>query len=379
MPNTGKMLGKFGPVAIWLVAVTAVVALYVQRTKTFSVTGLAISRTQTVAAIDDGILRRLPAALYQTVKQDDVLAVVELGSPLQNEYRQAALAAQKATAQAELERLESELAAAKEKMGLELNLQVADQTLQKRRLLLDVEQAKLEILRIRTSLEPDRVQLTGVELEKKTLEQLLQKQAVEPYEVQKVQLQYEQLNQKIQAQARLLEQAEADWQQAKLRLETFPSTGQPEDKLETLLEPLRKALVVQEKRLAELFAPTTQMTLTAPFDGLVSAMYCTQGQAVTAGQTILTLNAPSADFITVWLDQAQVGSITEMTQVEVVKMTTPRKIFRSRVMSVGPVIEEMPRQLWKNPAMPQWGRPARIAVPPDAGLLGNEIVGIRGL
>lgn len=84
MPNTGKMLGKFGPVAIWLVAVTAVVALYVQRTKTFSVTGLAISRTQTVAAIDDGILRRLPAALYQTVKQDDVLAVVELGSPLQN-------------------------------------------------------------------------------------------------------------------------------------------------------------------------------------------------------------------------------------------------------------------------------------------------------
>jgi hypothetical protein len=38
----------------------------------------------------------------------------------------------------------------------------------------------------------------------------------------------------------------------------------------------------------------------------------------------------------------------------------------------------MPQRLWRNPNIPQWGRPVLIDIPPGLSLVPGEVVGIRG-
>jgi hypothetical protein len=39
----------------------------------------------------------------------------------------------------------------------------------------------------------------------------------------------------------------------------------------------------------------------------------------------------------------------------------------------------MPEQLWRNPAIPQWGRPIVIRIPKGLELVAGELVGVRTL
>ena len=52
---------------------------------------------------------------------------------------------------------------------------------------------------------------------------------------------------------------------------------------------------------------------------------------------------------------------------------------RAEVVSVGPVIEQLPMQLWRSPNTPQWGRPFLVRASADMKLLAGERVGIRRL
>lgn len=375
----GKLWNGFLPVFIWLSAVGLVVVLYVHRGQSFVVTGLAMSRTQTAAAIDDGILRQIAVELYQPVKRGDLLAVLEVGSPLQNDYTRALMEAQKNTAIAEMDRLQTELNAVRDKLALDMGIQGVAVLQTRRQLVMDVEQARIAVLQAKTMLEPDKVLLAGLELEKGALSKLMQKQAVEPYEYQKAELEYEQISRKVAQEQQLLEQAQADLQAAQRRLEECPAITTADTLLDTLVAPYAKAVQVQEKRLAELFVPMTRLQMTAPFDGIVSQLFCTEGQAVGAGQEIMVISQAAADSVVVWLDPAKAGQVAENKDVEVIRGTAPRAVIRTRVASVSPAIEQMPVQLWRNPATPQWGRPARILVPSEMHLLANEVVGVRGL
>ena len=93
----------------------------------------------------------------------------------------------------------------------------------------------------------------------------------------------------------------------------------------------------------------------------------------------MTITSPVADYITVWVDQRQVGIVHEKMPVDIVKTTAPHAVYKAEVASMGSAFEQIPQQLWKSPNVPQWGRPVRISVSPELGLLGNEVVGVYGL
>jgi hypothetical protein len=75
----------------------------------------------------------------------------------------------------------------------------------------------------------------------------------------------------------------------------------------------------------------------------------------------------------------QLGRIRERMTVELIKTSEPAQIAGSQVVYLGPVMELMPEQLWRNPNIPQWGRPMLINIPPGFELIPGEMVGIRGL
>jgi multidrug resistance efflux pump len=213
------------------------------------------------------------------------------------------------------------------------------------------------------------------------LEELLGKQAVDLYEVQKIRIEHNSLASKVKAEEELLTQAQTDLNQAQERLAQYTASAPAEstEPIRRRLEPYDKAIAVQEKYMEELTAPSYLWTVKAEFDGVVGTIACAEGQAVTTEIPILTITSPAAEYVTVWLDSQQAGLIREKMPVEIIKTTAPRAVFHAEVASMGSAFELLPEQLWKTAGIPQWGRPVRIPVSAEMRLLGNEIVGVHGL
>lgn len=375
----GKLIGRMLPAAVWLSATAAVVFLYLHRHQTFALTGLAVASSQTLSAADNGIVRVIPVSLFEPVQRGDLLAIVELGSPPENEYLKAVNEARKNTMLAELDRLKAELAAVEQQLRFDIAAEHNSLMLRYGQLALDVENLYLDLLQIRTDLEMDRGLLAGLELEKNAVHDLLDKQAIHPYEARKAELEYEAMARKVAATEQLEAEAQNRLNAARRQLEQYALGQVDQSYIDALLGPHRKAVTVQENMLAELFAPTFRMMLTAKIDGVVSSILTSEGQGVQAGDIILTVSPPSADYILAWLDPAFQRPLEIHQPVEVAKHTFPRQVFQSEISSISPTVELLPEQLWPTPTMPKWGRAIKISIPEGIQLAGNELVGIRGL
>jgi hypothetical protein len=60
-------------------------------------------------------------------------------------------------------------------------------------------------------------------------------------------------------------------------------------------------------------------------------------------------------------------------------MSEPAQIIPSKVIYIGPTVEQLPARLWQNANVPQWGRPFLVEVPNKMKLTVGEAVGIRRL
>jgi hypothetical protein len=103
------------------------------------------------------------------------------------------------------------------------------------------------------------------------------------------------------------------------------------------------------------------------------------GEAVLAGQPILTIAQGKPKEIIGYASERQLGQIRPGVMVELVKNTNPAQIAKSEVTYVGPVIEQLPARLWQNPNVPQWGLPFLVKVPEGMVLTAGEVIGIRRL
>ena len=117
----------------------------------------------------------------------------------------------------------------------------------------------------------------------------------------------------------------------------------------------------------------------APIDGVVSLILHRQTEVVLAGEAILTIANGDITDIIAYAGSGLMGKVQEGMVVELIKNSEPTKveIESSEVTYVGPVVEQMPSQLWRNPSVPQWGRPFLIKAPAVMKLIAGERVGIR--
>jgi multidrug resistance efflux pump len=309
--KAGKTIGGILPIFIWLASVGVVVVLYSQRIGSFTVQGIAYAPSQTVMAVENATIRHIYVQPCQAVRKGDLLALIELGNPLENEYARSLAAAQRATARAEMDRLRAELDAMQAELDNNIKVQQSEQSQAYRRLALDVERARLDLLDARATLEADRGMLAGLELEKKSLELLLERQAVDSYEVQRIRMEHESMARKVGAEEELVRQAQQNLSLAQNRLDQEQQVTLSDDYLKRLLTPFEKAVCVQEKYIEECFAPVSQLAVRAEIDGVVGSIAYNEGQSITPGLPILTVTSPDAGYVMIWLDQHKAGLVKE--------------------------------------------------------------------
>ncbi len=368
------MYGRFNlhimPVLIWLVAVACVVGLFQNRWQRFEIVGMAQGQARIISPTTTGTIKIVPVLLFEHVNKWDTLVVLD----------DELLGAELATAAAEIERLRAELNATHNQLTVEAARIETNWVTSARRFSVDAEQLRLDILQTKTVLETDRIMLQDLELDVKISKDLLAKDAVTPYDLQKAQAAYDALAKKIEENENLLAQYQQYLAKAEQRRAEFVQDRPVVASLDSALEPVRKAITVQEKRIEEISARRAALVLKAPFDGIVSQIQARAGETVLAGAPILTIAEAAPTEIIAYANETQAGQIRENMEVELVKNTPPAQIAKAaRVTHVGPTIELVPLRLLRNPNIPQWGRPFLVKIPQGLELTPGELVGIRGL
>jgi len=373
------------PILVWLIAVTCVVGLFTRRSQRFEVLGIAQGQVRQIAANCTGRLKSVPVQLFEKVSLGQPVAVVD--TIVDNEQPRAQLQAQLSTILAEIEHLTAQLVPTQDDLLAEKTDRETNRLSDSRRFSVDVENARLEILRLRALIETDRIMLEDLDLEVQTVKELLAQEAVAPYELQKAKVQYETLAKKIEENEQLLEQAKDALTQTQQRRDEYTRYKPHHPSVEDALDVIRKAIKIQERRMDEILVqiealePRQALKLTAPIDGVVSQIQHWPGEAVLAGEPILTIAEVKPTEIIAYALEDQVNQIQKGMVVELVKQSEPKKteIARSQIIYIGPIVEQLPARLWRNPNVPEWGRPFLVKAPPQMKLIIGEVVGIRRL
>jgi len=369
------------PVLVWLSVLACVVGLFTRRTQRFEVLGIAQGQVRQIAANCSGRLKSVHVQLFEKVDLEQLVAVVD--TILDNEQPRAQLQAQLFTILAEIEHLTAQLVPTQDDLLAEKADRETTRISDSRRFSIDVENARLEILRLRVLIETDRIMLEDLALEVQTAKELLAQDAVAPYELQKAKLLYETLAKKIEENEQLLAQAQTALKQALQRRDEYLRYEPHHPSVEDALDVIRKAIKIQERRMDELLVqiealePRETLKLYSPINGMVSQIQHWPGEALLAGEPILFIAEIKPTEIIAYAGEGRGNNIKKGMPVKLVTSSEPAQIARSQITYVGPVVEQLPPRLWRNPNIPEWGRPFLIKAPPQMKLVIGQTVGIR--
>lgn len=375
------------PFVVWVGAIACVVVLFSHRSRRYEVLGIAQGPIHQLAATCDGRLKNVGVELFDEVKQGQVLGVID--GVLDNERPRPELDAELSVLKAQMAQLAAESRVARATYAAQVNNRVSDWTAARRPFATNVSDGRLRVLELTAAVETDRLALRQLDLDIKrfVLEGRVDANDVAIYDLQKMRAQMSAVEQRIASNGSLLEQANADLALAIEREKAF-AQGEPDEAGadQAAEDALNKQTEVLARQMDEVLVRLDSLTrresveLRAPFDGVVSLVQHTAGEAVLAGDPILTIAKREPDNIVAYATERQVSRVRENMVVQLIdRNSSPNLMVDSQVVYVGPTVEQMPARLWRNPNMPQWGRPVLVKVPLGLKLIPGAVVGIRGI
>lgn len=377
----GSLRFHMVPILVWIAAVAAVVALFVQRSQQCFVVGLANGGSYNITATSNGRVRSVPVKLFQHVQAGETLVVIN--TVADDEALRSELEAESAALEMELTRLRAELAAAEEEFRLRVAGYEDAHAEALARMTVDLERARLDALEIRATLEPDRVLLKDYELEVRINRELLSKGAIEAYELQKAQAQFDFMAKTVQENEQRLEVAQKNVDEAAKRLAAWESRKASIASLNTTLDPIRAAMAVQQKRLDQLLQEQLrqreELPLVAPADGVVCQILRRSGDSVLLGEPMMTIAKPVAETLIGWASEEYADQLSEGRKVRIIRRGAGGQVATSEITGVGTGYVQKPMELWFDPKVPEYGLAFEVAIPPGMTVRPNEKVGIKVL
>ena len=250
-----------------------------------------------------------------------------------------------------------------------------------RQLAIDAERLRLRILELQTLVEADKIEVARLtelyEASRTLYEQGLESRLVlVDYEMQR-----EAARKHIEGNEKAIAEAEAQKTVCLRRQKEY------EDKLKqneapqladvtAVLEPIRGAIGNQEAGILQLQQQIRGIEIQSPISGTVCAIYRLPGQAVRAGDPIMTIAAAQGQYILSYVREGQRIRPAVGMEVAVQVRAIPRDSGWARVDRVGPQVELVPPHQLRDPKVPEWGLPVRITLPPELPLKPGELVDV---
>jgi multidrug resistance efflux pump len=141
-------------------------------------------------------------------------------------------------------------------------------------------------------------------------------------------------------------------------------------------QPLRAAIAVQESKLRLTEAELSPITLKAPVDGMVNLIYHRTGEAIIAGEPIVTIAAYDPVRIVSYLRAPVMNEPSAGTRVQVRSRGPGREVGIANIVEVGTQLETIAPAL----AAPikfsniELGLPISVSLPPNLKIRPGELV-----
>jgi multidrug resistance efflux pump len=368
------------PIIVWVAAVVCVVALFFFRSQRIELVGLATAQTHSVSTVIPGRVTDLPVALYQPVSKGQIVAVID--TLADNDAAKEQLEAQKVTLNAQIKHLNAQLLPTRE--SIETEAATLQNTLANdyRNYALDVEKASLRILELKTQIATDAISLESLAANVRTTRELIEEDVIDASELQLAQFQHKTVLAQITENKTLKEEAELQLTNAQTRLDEFQKKQVQAPSVEPALNVIRMEIEVYHKQIDDITSQLASiqkrqnLTLTAPFDGHITHIQSTLTEVVDVNQPILTITEANPSIVVAYIDNYYAEDLQEDMALQVVKLGTRIKVAECTIESIGSVVEQLPQQLWRDPTIPQWGRPFLVQVT-NLNLVAGERVGLR--
>ncbi|MHC4824862.1 MAG: HlyD family efflux transporter periplasmic adaptor subunit, partial [Planctomycetota bacterium] len=110
------------------------------------------------------------------------------------------------------------------------------------------------------------------------------------------------------------------------------------------------------------------MVLRSPVSGQVHLVSATAGRSIILGQEILAITPTVGKSVVFYQPALNDGRLAVGDQMEV-RLPGQARILNALIEVMSPVIEEIPAALWRDPAVPEYGRAARLSPMPELELV----------
>jgi len=299
-----------------------------------------VAEAQVVARLDDAHVRAMMAVIQEAI------AALRLDLPAKREELRIA----------EGERQQAEVTAA-------------------RRMAFDVEDMKLRVLDRKAQIAADTIALARLNTLYEAVKQLSIDGAASQRELLDIQLQKDVMAERIKMGGTSLAEAERNLEAATKRLGSMPS--QQSAAVDTILAPIHARILEQQAKLEELEVGRKALEIKTPMSGYVTSVHRKAGQAVHAGDDIMTLVDDRSRHIISYIRQDQRIHPSMSMTVEIRSRIDGGKPVAATVANIGVNYEQIPVHQARDPRITEWGIPVLINLPVGMNLRPGELVEVR--
>jgi HlyD family secretion protein len=335
------------PFTVWLGCATLVIWLGLTDDNHRSVIGIVDSQRASIITPSRGRITAITASLHQTVEQGQVIAQLD---DTAIRLRLTKTNQELDILRAEIEKEQADIAAETGRLENKLEL---DATIERRRLITNVESARLTALATRAEIEEVRIRAQGAAIESDRTASLTTQGYASPAELIRLRTLKDALNKRLTELEKLHAQQNARTTMFTVQLADFQPLASAPAGVEKLLTPLRLKLQRQSTELEEIEHLRNQLLLRAPISGQVTEIALTEGEWASSGQTVATIVASKPNSIVAYVAAPQSEWLQNASKLEV--QTASRiRIGETVIRSISPTTVRMPSRLWSDPKLPEW-------------------------
>ena len=333
------------PVIVFGGALVAIAVLWQGHVAAPTMVGQTEAVLANVSSPKSGMLAGLAVTRFQKVRAGDALGHVFVADP---------------------KLLEASLAVIRSELDLlRANLQpiVAQQ-----RNAVDYAQLRLDWMRQRAELAAAQVNLQLAESEYRRTEELFRSKIVSESALDMAKAGWGALQRQVEELRRLVAEGEQSF--SNLQPGSAPNISRISD------EPMRAAIAVQEARLRQTEAELSPLLLRAPLDGVVAAVYHRSGEAVIAGQPVVTIASTDSVRIVGYLRAPFQAEPKPGDRVQVRTRNARRETGVAQIVGVGAQLEPLPAALQSPFRLmgAELALPLDISLPPGLKICPGELV-----
>ncbi len=342
-----RYVQRFTPFAVWCAAIVGVLFLLPGAWRASAIVGVVEAQRTAVVVSVGGTLVAVTVDRHQRVEAGQVV-----GRLSDSDLRLRLAGARSALEglRADLRQREAELTHSVSIDDARRKLDVATEL---RRRTSEVEAARLDELETQAEIAEARVRLKGLEIEVGRQTTLEKQGIAADATLVRVRTDQDALEKRITELEGVLVERKARVASARQRQDEFVASDGVALPLDTLLEPMRWRLKVQETELERIALDGARLDLLAPVGGKVETVNYTAGQWVAGGSTLLTIVDTSARRILAYVPEAARDRLPLASDVRVVRDGCAG--YRpSTVLSVSPAVVPVPARLWRDPSREEW-------------------------